>query len=120
MSTPALPTPEHDLTPEDAARLAGRSVDTVYRHIAAGKLKAHRIGGQRGPIWISQAELYAWLGAPARPTPERLNDTDWSTPDPGRLNPHNDIVECGEHTAFLPVHASRLIEFGAKRQELGQ
>lgn len=43
-----------------AAELAAVSESTVRRHIAAGDLKAGRVG-KSGPVRISTAEIAKWL-----------------------------------------------------------
>jgi excisionase family DNA binding protein len=40
------PLPEHLRTPLEAARYLGTSVNTVYRLIRSGKLRASKVGGQ--------------------------------------------------------------------------
>ena len=112
-----------DVTPEDAAQMSGLSIDTVYRHIATGRLRARQIGGRRGRIWISRADLYDWLGHSAAKPTERLSDTDWSVPadwfDPKR-HPQLDYIDApGEHNHWLPVHGSRQQDFGAACERLG-
>jgi excisionase family DNA binding protein len=51
--------PRRTYSVEEAAALAGRSTATVLRHIQAGRLQAHKVGGV-GP-WVIEAEdLEAW------------------------------------------------------------
>ncbi len=57
-------TPPHSdwLIPDAAAREASVGKRTIYREIAAGRLKAARIGGRR-EIRIHRDWLHAWLTA---------------------------------------------------------
>jgi len=60
----ASESPQREFTVEEAAERAGCNIETVRRHIKAGTLKAHRVGGhtrQRHAYAIDAADLDAWL-----------------------------------------------------------
>jgi len=48
------------LKPAEVARLAGCSIRTVWSAIAAGKLKAYRLGGD-GNTGVLPADVQAWI-----------------------------------------------------------
>ncbi len=59
MSVPVLE--RQLLTADEVARVLRVSAKTVYRLVHAGRLPAHRIGSDVGPLRIDADELAAWL-----------------------------------------------------------
>jgi excisionase family DNA binding protein len=106
------------VTIAEVAEFSGLSEKTIRDHVSRGWLRAQQIGGPRGRIRVSVSAVYEWLGHSPVRNSEKLEDTDWSQPREGS-NP-NDLTICDEFTNFIPVAQSRLGEFFAKKQELGQ
>lgn len=55
------------LTTEDVRHVAKVGLKLVYREIHAGRLRAARIGGRRGPLRIHRSWIDQWLEAAATP-----------------------------------------------------
>ena len=54
-------------TVEDTGLVAKVGPKLVYREIKAGRLRAARIGGRRGPLRIHRRWIDEWLEAAAKP-----------------------------------------------------
>jgi len=52
--------PADRIRPAAAAAILGRSVQSVYRAVRGGELRAWRVRGLRG-LWLSEADVYAEL-----------------------------------------------------------
>jgi len=59
------------LTTEEARQVVKVGLKLIYREIRAGRLRAARIGGRRGPLRIHSRWIDEWLEASARPVEMR-------------------------------------------------
>jgi hypothetical protein len=55
------------LTLAEVRRVAKCGFKLLYREVAAGRLRAARLGGRRGPIRVHVSWVQAWLEASAQP-----------------------------------------------------
>ena len=68
------------MTVKAAATRLEVSQSTIYALVAAGKLKAHRIGLGRGCVRISDQQLADYLAAASRPDPPRFRHVSLPKP----------------------------------------
>jgi len=69
-----MPYPPTDVfvSPAEAARLLAVSTDTIYRHVADGRLPALRFGSAKNaPLRIRTTDLVEQLSLPGTQRPER-------------------------------------------------